>query len=181
MSFPPRERSRIANVSPSSVTIRSSPRLLTDARASAPSTASRSGDARHVAVGSAVGVGAPARSTNRSAASASASRLGGRGARRRAGEKRGRRLAVDEFAPAQRIDEKVPVGRDAGDEGVAKRPHQPAARLLAVRAEGDHLGEKGIVMRPDRRSAFESAIDPHALPFARPPGDDAPGRGKEVG
>ena len=84
---------------------------------------------------------------------------------RRAGEKCGRRLAVDEFAPTQRVDEKAAVGRDAGDERAAERPHQPKARLLAVRAEGDHFGEKGIVMRPDRRSAFDSAIDPHALPF----------------
>ena len=95
----------------------------------------------------------------------SPSGLGRDARRRRVADEVGRRLAFDEVRPPQRADQEIAVGRHARDERRLERAHKPGPRLLAVGAEGDDLGEQGIVEGRDRRAALDAAVDAHALAF----------------
>ena len=68
---------------------------------------------------------------------------------------------------SQRVDQVVPVGGHAGDERALKGGDKLLARLLAISAEGDDLGEQGIVVRRNDRAARGARIDADALAAGR--------------
>ncbi len=61
------------------------------------------------------------------------------------------------------VGEKRQRRRRPEDHIVAQRGCEPRARLLAILAAGDHLGEQGVVVRPDLAAGGDPAVDPDAV------------------
>ena len=59
--------------------------------------------------------------------------------------------------------EKRLIGRDAKDRGLVERAPQPVERLVAGFGPGDQLGEHGIVIGRDDRSALDAGLDANAV------------------
>ena len=62
-----------------------------------------------------------------------------------------------------------------------QRRDKPTARLLAIGAMGDDLGEQRVVVRRHGRTLLDARVDPDPLPFREAPGREPPGRGREIG